>query len=142
LSTPFRLLLPVPIVNDMFAQVRAELPNECCGLLAGTAPTDTEARVVKRYPLANIAASPIRYHNDANDLFAAFRDIRLQGLDHLAIYHSHPTSDPIPSATDRKENFYGALMVHLIISMKDGTPLMRSWRLGEEGVTEVQWEAV
>ncbi len=34
----FRLLLPAPILQAILDQARAELPNECCGLLAGIAP--------------------------------------------------------------------------------------------------------
>src|SRR6185369_3163741 len=102
LSTPFRLLMPAQIVSDMFAQACAELPNECCGLLAGNIET---GQVTHRYPLVNIAASPVLYHNDAKDLFAAFRDMREKGVEHLAIYHSHPTSEAVPSKTDRANNF-------------------------------------
>jgi len=123
----------------MFTQACAELPNECCGLLAGNIET---GQVTRRYPLVNTAASPVLYHNDAKDLFAAFRDMRDHGVEHVAIYHSHPTSEAVPSKTDRANNFYGGEMVHFIISVKDGKPSMRGWRLGEEAVREVRWEAI
>ena len=35
MSTPFQLIIPRAIYDDMIAQARSELPNECCGLLAG-----------------------------------------------------------------------------------------------------------
>ena len=66
---PFRLLLPRRLYEEMVAQAVAELPNECCGLLAGriepVAAQDAErkpvARVMRKYPLVNKAASPTEY---------------------------------------------------------------------------------
>src|SRR5262245_30819973 len=100
---------------DMLAQALSESPNECCGLLAGR-----EGGVTHRYPLRNALASPVRYESDPRDLLAADKDMRQQGTELLAIYHSHPTSEPVPSRTDLERNFYGSEVVHLIISIKDG----------------------
>src|SRR2546428_226937 len=86
-------------ILSMSAQARAEYPNECCGLLAGIV-TEQEARVVQRYPLRNAAASPVEYESDPLDMFAAHRDMRQRGIDIVAIYHSHPTSEAVPSKTD------------------------------------------
>ena len=46
LSIPFRLLIPREHYGAMVVQAKAELPNECCGLLAGG--------VVKKCPLQKI----------------------------------------------------------------------------------------
>ena len=140
MSIPFHLLLPAQIRNEMFSHAQAELPNECCGQLAGQVRPDGVAEVVKRYPLINTAASPIRFRSDGKDLFDASRDMRERGIELLAIYHSHPSSDPIPSATDLKENYYGLHVVNFIISLKGGTPVMRGWLLKEESFAEVDWE--
>jgi proteasome lid subunit RPN8/RPN11 len=123
----------------MFAQAQAELPNECCGLLAGTVGPDGIGRVVKRYPLKNTAASPVEYWSEPADMFAADRDMRRLGLEVLAVYHSHPTSEPLPSRTDRERN-YSPQVVNLIISLKSATPVMRGWWLTEEASTEADWE--
>jgi proteasome lid subunit RPN8/RPN11 len=125
----------------MFAQARAELPNECCGLLAGTIDTGGVGRVARRYPLKNAAASPVEYLSDPLDMFAADRDMRQRGIDILAVYHSHPTSDPLPSRIDR-ERSYSPEVVNLIISLKDGTPNMRGWWLTADGATEAVWDLV
>ena len=113
------------------------MPQECCGLLAGQAPC---GRVIKRYPLIDGAASPVLYETEAKGLLLAFKDMRSLGLDLLAIYHSHPTSDPLPSATDLLRNSYGAEVVHLIVSLKGDTPGMRGWHLEEKGYREAAWE--
>ncbi len=109
----------------MFAQANAELPNECCGLLAGVVDAGGVGRVVWRYPLTNAAASPVEYLSDAKEMFAAMRDMRKRGIDVIAVYHSHPTSEAVPSKTDLARN-YSPEVVNLIISLQDGTPSMRA----------------
>jgi proteasome lid subunit RPN8/RPN11 len=120
--------------DEMVAQAVAELPNECCGLLAGR-----DRRVTHRYPLTNALASPKRYFADTKDLLSAHKDMWRQKTELLAVYHSHPVSDPVPSPTDLENNFQGPDMVYIIISLKDGIPLVRAWRLGESSFTEAEW---
>jgi proteasome lid subunit RPN8/RPN11 len=130
----------------MVAQAVAELPNECCGLLAGTLGTSgadtatrTVATVVQRYPLVNAAASPVTFDAEPRDLFKAFRDMRERGLDNLAIYHSHPETEPVPSRKDLQLNNYGTAVVNLIISLKGATPLVRGWWLSDASYREAEW---
>jgi proteasome lid subunit RPN8/RPN11 len=139
-SIPFRLLLPTQLRDEMFAQAKAELPNECCGLLAGKV-ADGVGQVVKRYPLKNTAASPVEYLSDPWDMFAAERDMRGEALEVLAVYHSHPTSAPVPSRTDRERN-YSPEIVNLIISLQNGKAVMRGWWLTETAHTEAEWDLV
>jgi proteasome lid subunit RPN8/RPN11 len=146
LSTPFRLLVPQTLYDQMLAQARAELPNECCGFLAGKVmepdrPGDPpRGQVLCRYPLVNEAASPVEYFSASRSLFDAHRDMRRQGIDILAVYHSHPASDPVPSRKDRQNNLYGPDVVHLIISLKGSKPLTRGWWLTPEDYREAEWE--
>lgn len=139
LSTFFRLVLPAHIIEGMFEQARNELPNECCGLLGGSIEPGGVGRVSARYSLVNVAASSREYLANGPDLFAAHRDMRQRGLEHLAVYHSHPTTEPVPSRTDR-ERSYGGGVVSLIISLKASTPQMRGWWLTEDSATEALWE--
>src|SRR5262245_25493863 len=124
---PVRLVIPRQLYDEMLAQAQAELPNECCGFLAGTM-SESEWRVSRRYPLINKAASPAEYFAEEHSLFQAHRDMDRQSLELLAIYHSHPTTEPIPSRKDRELNYHGEV-VHLIISLKGKEPEMRGWRL-------------
>ena len=52
LSRPERLLLPRRIYQAMVQHAQAELPNECCGLLAGE-HDGAELRALAWYPLVN-----------------------------------------------------------------------------------------
>jgi proteasome lid subunit RPN8/RPN11 len=134
MSPDAKLQIPRQLHDEMLAQAVTEAPNECCGLLAGH-----DGRVTHRYPLTNALASPVRYESDPKELFRAMKDMREQGTDLLAIYHSHPTSEPVPSRTDLEQNYYGAEMIYIILSLAGTTPSVRAWRLFETSFAEVGW---
>jgi proteasome lid subunit RPN8/RPN11 len=138
LSTSFRLILPRPLYTALLEQAGAELPNECCGLLAGRIEGNV-GKVERRYPLVNQLASPREYDAEPRGLFDAARDMRQAGIVELATYHSHPTTDPIPSRTDL-ERRYGPGVVQLIVSFKTSVPVVRAWWLEEDGFREAEWE--
>jgi proteasome lid subunit RPN8/RPN11 len=100
------------------------------------------ALVVRRYPLTNQAGSPTEYLSDPGSLFAAHRDMRRLGLEVLAIYHSHPTSEPIPSRKDIERNNYGAEVVHLIISLSGAEPRIGAWRLSSDAYAQAHWSVI
>jgi proteasome lid subunit RPN8/RPN11 len=125
---PFRLQIPKAIYDAMIAHAQAEAPNECVGLLAGR----PDGVVVERYPLVNELASPTRFCSDGQSLCAAERRRRAAGLEFLAIYHSHPSSPPVPSRidTDPDVNFWcGVEVVSLIISLLPPAPVVRGYWL-------------
>jgi proteasome lid subunit RPN8/RPN11 len=134
----------------MISQARSELPNECCGLLAGRIQesgvqgqdddrtNQQVVRVVRRYALVNAAASQTEYLSDPRGMFEAVRDMRRLGLEIVAIYHSHPTSAPVPSHTDLERN-YSPDVMNFIISLQDGNPQMRGWWLEEHNFHEADW---
>jgi proteasome lid subunit RPN8/RPN11 len=137
LSTAFRLVLPRQVYNALLEQARAELPNECCGLLAGR-KKGALGLVEHCYPLGNALASPVEYESAPRDMFEADRDMRRRGLEVLAVYHSHPTSEPVPSRKDR-ERSYSPTVVNLIISLRTSGPPVRAWWLSADGHTEAEW---
>jgi proteasome lid subunit RPN8/RPN11 len=142
LSMPFRLRIPRSLYERMLAQALAELPNECCGLLAGRIrddPCGPVGEAAHCYPLVNAARSPVEYLSEPRSMFEAVRAMR--GLDEeiLAVYHSHPTSEPMPSRTDREQNF-SPEVINVILSLQDGTPRVRAWWLTSEDYREAAWE--
>lgn len=138
-STPIRLLLPRQIHDEIVRQALSEQPNECCGLLAGSINGGDRIAAVC-YPLVNELASPIAYQSEPRSILKAFRDIDRRGLEHVVIYHSHPTSPPIPSRTDLANNWYGDEMIHLIVTTLTNPPTMRAWRLSTSAFAEVAIE--
>jgi len=128
-------LLPAQ-VNQLYAHAREAAPAECCGLVGGT----SEGAVRTVYPLTNLAAEPlVAYEAAPEELFAAQKQMRTQGEELLAIYHSHPrSSEPAPSESDVRLAFYPAA-TYLIIGLGQSGPLMRAFRILEH---EQRWERV
>ena len=138
MSIPFRLRVPRDLFLEMLCHAREELPNECCGLLAGPPGGGDVQRL---YRLVNALASPVAFESDPKSMFDADRDMNARGFDILAVYHSHPFCAPLPSRADRERN-YSPNVVNVIISMREPIPEVRGWRLDGDNVTEAEWECV
>ncbi len=106
--------LPASVLRDIVAHARRTAPEECCGLLLGSAgntgstgsPLDVEdadVQVEGSVPARNLRRSPTRYLVDPADHFAAIRTARQQGRAVIGAYHSHPAGPPDASATDERE---------------------------------------
>jgi proteasome lid subunit RPN8/RPN11 len=145
LSTPFHLHIPENLYQAMVAQALAESPNECCGLLGGVIIRNEGREAIglvkSLHPLVNEAASPVEYLSDARSMFDAVRALRAQAVDLLAVYHSHPKAEPIPSRTDREQN-YSEDVMNLIISLEGEAPRVRGWWLTADAHREAEWEVV
>lgn len=133
-----RLLVPRPLLDAVLAHALAELPNECCGLLAGVIE-DGVGRVRQHFPVRNDLASPTEYATNAADLLAAMKAVRAAGMVELAIYHSHPTSAPVPSRKDLDRNFWGEAAVHVIVGLAGEEPDVRAWWLAEADYRPAEW---
>jgi proteasome lid subunit RPN8/RPN11 len=122
-------------LNEIFAHARQATPFECCGLIGGA---DEHATSI--HPLSNVASNPrIAYEAAPEELFAAQREMRKQGEQLLAIYHSHPRStEPVPSETDVRLAYYPAA-IYLIIGLAGAKPIMRGFRISERSKT---WQQV
>ncbi len=131
-------MLPRPLFEAMLQHARTEQPNECCGLLAGVRD-GLVLRGLVWHPLVNEAASPVEYRSEPHSMFEAVKAMRTAGHEIVAIYHSHPTSAPSPSATDL-ERYYSSDVVHFIIGLSGAEPLMRGWWLSESSFVEAAWE--
>jgi [CysO sulfur-carrier protein]-S-L-cysteine hydrolase len=137
-SGPFRLVIPRAIYVAILAHARAELPAECCGLLAGKVEEGV-GRVTQHFPLVNALASPTEFESEPMSRFAAHKAMRAAGTDILGVYHSHPTTDPIPSDRDR-ERSYDDQVVNIIIGLRRAEPEVRGWWLTADGAHEATWE--
>ena len=68
--------------------------------------------------------------------------MRRNGTEIMAIYHSHPRWQPIPSQTDLKENHYGEVP-RIIVGLLKSPPECRVWRFLDEPLRyeELTWTA-
>ena len=122
--------------EQVFSNAREADPEECCGLIGGTA--DGKAQSI--YPLRNVAADKVvSYEAAPEDLFASQRQMRERGEALLAIYHSHPRSAvPAPSETDVRLAYYPQA-VYFIVGLGGPQPVMRAYRISER---DECWEEV
>ena len=123
-AEPAGLRLPAAIADRLLEHADLEDPNEACALLGGNAGT---GRVTSVHLARNELESPYRYSVAPADLVRAMDIIERAGEDLVAIFHSHPTTAPVPSATDRREARYAA--IHLIAGVSDGRRTFRAWSL-------------
>ena len=87
--------------QEMVAHARSTYPNECCGAMLGR--VDGEAKEVlaaMRLENSSAGSQAARYELRPQDLLAADKEARRQGLDLIGIYHSHPDCDAYFSKTD------------------------------------------
>ena len=115
------------IRQDVIARIVAhsveDLPNECCGLLIGSADIVEDAVRAR-----NIKRSRTKFQVEPADHFAAIRKARATGLEVIGAYHSHPNGPSGPSDTDRAR-LTDPSMFHIIVSLAHGTKTVRAFRL-------------
>ncbi len=117
----------------MIAHVDAQLPLEACGLLAGKGSSVESVLVVE-----NQAQSPVRFVMDPIGQLQAFEWIESNGLDLLAIFHSHPTGPETVSPTDIEDSAYA--VVNVILARVDGGWRARGFWIEDNGFEEVSLE--
>lgn len=131
------LSLPVALAEAILAHARAELPNEACGLLAGSA---FRGEAVAFHPARNAERSPLRYAVHPEDLVRIVFEIDDAGLDLVAIFHSHTRSAAVPSPTDRRAAMYPDA-IHLLASLAEPAAppelALRAWRIRGGEASEI-----
>jgi len=115
----------------MREHVSRMVPEEACGLLAGR---DGQVKAV--VPVTNELHSPIRFRMDAKEQLRAFQWIESEGLDLLAIYHSHPRGPSHPSLTDMDEFYYPGVLSAIWWCL-DGEWRMRVFDLDRKPFREI-----
>jgi proteasome lid subunit RPN8/RPN11 len=117
--------------RSMLQHVRACLPEEACGMLAGDA-----GRVRWVLPVTNIARSSVCFRMDPQEHVRALLRIEEAGLSLLGIFHSHPSGPSMPSERDVAEAAYPEA-AYLIWYRSDGEWECRAFDLYSEGVREI-----
>lgn len=119
------------LLDEMIAHARRDVPDECCGVVAGK-----DGKVVKLYPSTNEEKSPVKYRIPPKELFNAIKDIESQGLDLIGMYHSHTHTEAYPSPTDIKLAFWPE-SIYFIISLAPPFPTARAFTIVEGKITEI-----
>jgi proteasome lid subunit RPN8/RPN11 len=108
--------------------LREWLPNEGCGLLAGSISHDGVGIAIRFFPGFNVLHSPTRFRMADAEIIDAFRAMREGNLALIAIVHSHPRTAPRPSGTDLAELHYPEAAM-LIVGFGAGEAEPAAWRV-------------
>ncbi len=116
--------------NKILEHCKAGLPNEACGLLAGTIDGEIK-KVEKVYLLTNIDASNEHFSMDPREQFEAVKDARSLGYTLIGNFHSHPESPSRPSGED-KRLAYDSSSEYLILSLAEEEPVFKAFGIDKE----------
>lgn len=114
--------------EKILAHAEKELPDEACGLIAGTSG-GTDKAIKKVYLLTNIDHSNEHFSLDPKEQLAAVKDMRANGWIPLGNWHSHPESPSRPSEED-KRLAYDSKASYMILSLMDrANPVLNSFKI-------------
>jgi proteasome lid subunit RPN8/RPN11 len=105
--------------DTMVSHAEATFPNECCGVMIGHTENGTRT-VASAMALENAykGAQEDRYELRPEDLLAADKRARAEGMDVIGIFHSHPDCDAYFSKTDLENSCPWYSFV--VLSIKQG----------------------
>jgi len=125
------------VPEALLAEARRTPQLECCGLLAGTGGV-----ISTILPARNALASATAYSIAPDELFALFRRMREERLDHLGIYHSHPATETAPSLSDIAQAYYPEAAYFIVSPREDAPRPVRAFRIAGGHATELDIEIV
>lgn len=88
--------------ESIYTYALSQLPDEACGLVAGTDLEDGTRKIRKVYLLTNIDHTNEHFSIDPREQLQAVRDMRAEGLIPLGNWHSHPETPSRPSEEDKR----------------------------------------
>jgi proteasome lid subunit RPN8/RPN11 len=115
----------------MFTHLWKCMPEEGCGFLGGVA-----GHIHQVLPVENQLHDPERYMMEPMAQFRAMRELEDLNLEILAIYHSHPGGETVPSKIDIQEHHYPGVC-QVILSRKDLDWKIRTFRLNGDKADEI-----
>ena len=128
--------LPHAVAHQIRRHAEESPGEEVCGLIAGDASGG-----MRCHPVRNVARDKSRFFEmDPRGQIEAMRAMRERGEQLLGIYHSHPSSAAEPSRADVEQHEYPDAL-YVIVSLKEGVPALRAFRIRNQKVSEVVIDA-
>jgi [CysO sulfur-carrier protein]-S-L-cysteine hydrolase len=121
------------ILKEMLERARREPHIECCGLLAGR-----DGVITAIVPATNARSSATAYEIEPRELFELFRYLHKKELTHLGQYHSHLSTENVPSSTDIEYAGYPD-QAYFIVSLQPEAPNpVRAFSIRDGAVRELE----
>lgn len=115
-------------LEKIIGHAKSCLPNEACGLIAGTV-NDNVREIKAVYLLTNTDASNEHFSLDPKEQLTAIKDMRAKGLVPLGNWHSHPESPSRPSEEDKRLAFDSKASYMILSLMERDKPVLNSFRI-------------
>jgi proteasome lid subunit RPN8/RPN11 len=128
-------------LEDIVSHALEAGSQEACGLLGGSGN-----RVERVFRMRNTDASPVSYGFDPGEQLRVLKLMKEEGLDMVAIYHSHPASEAYPSQTDVSRAFFPGTRelnhpgtAYVIVGLAGNEPEVRAYTItGDGGIVPVR----
>lgn len=128
--------LPRTLVNQLLQHAQRSDNTEICGFISSL-----DGAPKRIYPIPNIAMPAARQFEMApKEQIDALRQIREQGEELFAIYHSHPASSAVPSQQDIDEYSYPEALSLIISLNTKGVLEMRGYKMERDSAIELSVE--
>lgn len=114
--------------EKILAHAVKKLPDEACGLIAGTVE-DGDKEIKKVYFLTNIDHSNEHFSLDPKEQLEAIKDMRKNGFVPLGNWHSHPESPSRPSEEDKRLAFDSKASYMILSLMDRENPVLNSFKI-------------
>lgn len=119
------------IKRDIYYQILyyclSQKPLEACGLLSGS-----NYMINTLWPIENIDKSPVSFTMNEAETKKALDKIKEKNEKLYAVFHSHPTAPPYPSAYDIEHFNYP--MSYVIVSLNYVRPRLKSYKISNRTV--------
>jgi proteasome lid subunit RPN8/RPN11 len=124
-------------VERLLSEARTNPQIECCGLLAGR-----DGFISAVLPAKNALQSAKAYEIAPEELFAIFRRMRADALEHLGIYHSHPQGENSPSSLDIDRAFYPEAAYLIVNPQPAAIRPIRAFRIRQGQAREIDLQMI
>ncbi len=122
------------LYDEIVEYARKHLPEEACGLIAGS-EDENGKKVEKVYYLTNIDHAENHFTMDPKEQLEAVKDMRANGYKPLGNWHSHPESPSRPSEEDIRLS-YDKNASYFILSLMAKNPVLNSFHVENGEVTK------
>ena len=122
------------LYDEIVEYAREHLPEEACGLIAGS-EDESGKKVEKVYYLTNVDHAEDHFTMDPKEQLEAVKDMRANGYKPLGNWHSHPESPSRPSEEDIRLS-YDKNASYFILSLMAKNPVLNSFHVENGEVTK------
>jgi proteasome lid subunit RPN8/RPN11 len=118
------LRIPRKLADAVIDHAYEGFPLEVCGIMGGTDDT-----VSALFRMTNTDKSNEHFMMDPKEQFAVIKELRTNGLEMLAIFHSHPESPARPSAEDIRLALTPNVSYVIVSLQEANNPVLKSFRI-------------